>query len=176
MPTHSSPESERQIVGIADLAVSNNPNAVLTTYSLGACLGIAIYDPQVKAGGLLHIMLPDSTIDPIKASQQPAMFVDTGVPALFRATYSFRAEKHRMIICVAGAAEVLDNSGSFDVGPSNYHALSRLLQEHSLHIHAEQVGGLLNRTMNLNLGTGEVRLKVSGRAEETILCSNSMST
>jgi chemotaxis protein CheD len=164
------------VVGIADLAVSNNPKAILTTYSLGACLGIAIYDPQVRAGGLLHIMLPDSTIDLFKATQQPAMFVDTGVPALFRATYPLRAEKHRMIICVAGAAEILNSSEAFDVGPRNYRALSRLLQEHNLRIHAEQVGGLVNRTMDLNLGTGEVRLRGSGRDQQTILCSNSTLT
>ena len=95
--------NQKVIVGIAEMAVSNNQNVTLTTYSLGSCLGIAIYDPVVKAGGLLHIMLPDSTIDSVKASKQPSLFVDTGVPALFRAAYQLRAEKHRMIISVAGA-------------------------------------------------------------------------
>lgn len=47
------------IVGIADLAVSNNPSVTLATYSLGSCLGVTIYDPVIRAGGLLHIMLPD---------------------------------------------------------------------------------------------------------------------
>src|SRR4051794_31565093 len=101
---------QKVIVGIADLAVSNNQNATLTTYSLGSCLGITVYDPVVRAGGLLHIMLPDSSIDSNKAAKQPAMFVDTGVPALFRAAYQFGAEKHRMIICVAGGAQIMDQN------------------------------------------------------------------
>jgi chemotaxis protein CheD len=157
------------VVGIAEQAVSNNQNVTLTTYSLGSCLGIAVYDPVVKAGGLLHIMLPDSTIDATKAAKQPSMFVDTGVPALFRAAYQLRAEKHRMIISVAGGAQIMDSGGFFNIGARNYDTLKKLFTEHGLRIHAEEVGGLVNRTMHLNLATGQVRLKVSGQAQETIL-------
>ena len=160
-------------VGIAEMTVSNNENLTLTTYSLGSCLGIAIYDPMVKAGGLLHIMLPDSTIDSAKAANQPSMFVDTGVPALFRAAYQLRAEKHRNVISVAGGAQIMEGGGFFNIGSRNYDALSKLFAEHSLKIQAEQVGGMVNRTMHLKLSTGEVRLKISDQAEETILCKNS---
>lgn len=177
MPTSSLTSfNQKVIVGIAEMAVSNNQNVTLTTYSLGSCLGIAIYDPVVKAGGLLHIMLPDSTIDPVKAARQPSMFVDTGVPALFRAAYQLRAEKHRMIICVAGGAQIMDSGGLFNIGPRNYDALSKLFAEHGLRIQAEQVGGTANRVMHLNLATGEVRLKISDQAKETILCKSSTTT
>jgi chemotaxis protein CheD len=160
------------IVGIAELAVSNNQNAILTTYSLGSCLGISIYDPVAKVGGLLHIMLPDSRIDANKARNQPAMFVDTGVPALFRAAYQLGAQKHRVQICIAGGAQIMDNSGYFNIGKRNYEALTRLLAEHQLNIHAEQVGGMVNRTVYVSLATGDVRLKISGQSQETFLCKN----
>ncbi|HXG48927.1 MAG TPA: chemotaxis protein CheD [Methylomirabilota bacterium] len=160
------------VVGIAELAVSNNQNVTLTTYSLGSCLGISIYDPVIKAGGLLHIMLPDSSIDADKAAAHPAMFVDTGVPALFRNAYQLGADKYRMIICVAGGAQIMDNSGYFNIGARNYETLKKLFAEHGLRIHAEQVGGMVNRTMYLNLANGEVRLKVSGQPQETILCKS----
>ena len=168
--------NQKVVVGIAEMAVSNNQNVTLTTYSLGSCLGIAIYDPVVKAGGLLHIMLPDSTIDPAKAAKQPSMFVDTGVPALFRAAYQLHAEKHRMIISVAGGAQIMDAGGFFNIGSRTFDALTRLFAEHGLKIQAEQVGGLVNRTMHLNLATGEVRLKISGQPQEFILCKNSTTT
>ncbi len=157
------------VVGIADLAVSNSQNVILTTYSLGSCLGIAIYDPVVRVGGLLHLMLPDSGIDPVKAAAKPAMFVDTGVPALFRAAYELNAVKHRVQIYVAGGAQIMDNTGFFNIGQRNYAALTTLLNQHGLHIHAEQVGGLVNRTLYLNLATGGVSLKVSGQPKDTIL-------
>lgn len=157
------------VVGIADLAVSNNQNVILTTYSLGSCLGVAIYDPVVRVGGLLHLMLPDSGIDPAKAAANPAMFVDTGVPTLFRAAYELRADKHRLQIYVAGGAQIMDNSGFFNIGRRNYEALTALLARHSLHIQAEQVGGLVNRTLYLNLATGGVSLKVSGQTKDIAL-------
>lgn len=164
------------VVGIADFAVSNNPNIILTTYSLGSCLGIAIYDPVARVGGLLHAMLPDSTIDSTKAAAQPAMFIDTGVPALFRATYDLRADKHRLLIYVAGGAQIMDNSNYFNIGRRNYDTLSAMLEKHALRIQAEQVGGMVNRTMHLHLGTGEVTLKTSGQLKETSLWKNSTST
>ncbi len=70
----------RQIVGIADLKVSRERDDVIVTYALGSCLGVAIYDPVAGVGGMLHVMLPMSTIDPAKAQDNPCMFVDTGVP------------------------------------------------------------------------------------------------
>lgn len=160
----------RVVVDIADLAATNNQNAVLTTYSLGSCLGVAIYDPVVKVGALLHAMLPDSSINQTKAASQPAMFIDTGIPALFRAAYEFQAQKHRLRICVAGGAQIMDASGFFNIGKRNYEAMTGIFQAHGLRIHAEQVGGLSSRSMYLNVGTGEVRLKVSGQQEEFILC------
>ncbi len=171
-PTIAGLFDQKVVVGIADLAVSNNPTLTLATYSLGSCLGISIFDPVAKVGGLLHVMLPESKIDPDKAERQPAMFMDSGIPALFRAAYELKAEKHRVQICVAGGAQVMDSSGFFSIGKRNYEMLKSILNEHGLKIHAEQVGGMVSRSMYLNLATGEVRLKVSGQPEEVILCRN----
>jgi chemotaxis protein CheD len=157
------------IVGVGEIGTSNNPASVLTTYSLGSCLGVTIYDPVARAGGLLHAMLPDSSINPEKARMQPAMFMDSGVPALFRAAYAYRAEKHRMQICVAGGAQVMDQGAVFNIGQRNYDALAEILRTHALKVRAEQTGGLVSRTMTLNLATGEVRLKVGGVPGEMVL-------
>lgn len=163
-------EFERKlVVGVGGLAVSNNQAMILTTYSLGSCLGVTIYDPVSRAGGMLHAMLPDSSINATKAAEQPAMFVDTGVPALFRAAYALKAEKHRVQICVAGGAQFLDKTGFFNIGQRNYDCLTRLLGQHGLTINAKDVGGLVSRTLQLLLSTGEVRLKISGQSDETIL-------
>ena len=70
------------MVGMADLMISQDQSFVLCTFPLGACLGIAVYDPVVKVGGLLHSMLPDSSIDPKRAAARPGMFLDTGLALL----------------------------------------------------------------------------------------------
>jgi chemotaxis protein CheD len=40
------------IVGISDLKVSKNPGDVLITYALGSCIGITVYDPKARVGGI----------------------------------------------------------------------------------------------------------------------------
>jgi len=160
---------QRLIVGVGGLAVSNSRNAILTTYSLGSCLGITIYDPVVRAGGLLHAMLPNSNINREKAMERPGMFVDTGVPALFRAAYELGVETQRVQICVAGGAQFMDKTAFFNIGQRNYRCFVDLIREHGLSTRAEAVGGLVSRTIQLHLETGEVRLKTSGQTRETIL-------
>jgi len=57
------------IVGISDIKITNNVDDVVITYALGSCIGISVYDPVAKVGGLLHYMLPDSALDEQKAKE-----------------------------------------------------------------------------------------------------------
>lgn len=72
------------IVGIADMKISFEPDIVLITYGLGSCIGMTIYDPFLKVGGLLHFMLPDSKLDTQKANLNPLIFADTAIPIFSR--------------------------------------------------------------------------------------------
>ncbi|MFP4036903.1 MAG: chemotaxis protein CheD, partial [Desulfobacteraceae bacterium] len=74
-------------VGVADMKVSSDPEVVLVTYSLGSCIGVAIHDAQAGVGGILHFMLPESSLDPEKSKKKPYMFADTGIAPLFRQAY-----------------------------------------------------------------------------------------
>ncbi len=150
------------IVGIADMKVSNDPNATLITYSLGSCIGVSIYDPAVGVGGLLHFMLPESKIDHQKAHTNPFMFADTGIPILFTEAYKFGAEKRRMQVKIAGGSQILDESGFFNIGKRNYMALRKLFWTNGVLIHAEDIGGNVNRTVSLDLRSGKVQVKTSG--------------
>ena len=96
------PPRQTLVVGVADMVVSNDGGAEIVTYSLGSCLGVAIYAPVKNIGGLLHLMLPDSKIDAAKAVSAPFMFVDTGVPRLFHAAYNLGADRNRLVVKVAG--------------------------------------------------------------------------
>ena len=156
------PPRKTLVVGVADMVVSNDGSAEIVTYSLGSCLGISVYDPVKKIGGLLHIMLPDSKIDPVKANTAPFMFVDTGVPRLFHAAYNLGAERSRLLIKVAGGAQLLDQQGVFNIGARNYDALIKLLGQNGLKPHAVDVGGLSSRTVRLDLTNGNVSVKTPG--------------
>jgi chemotaxis protein CheD len=136
----------------------------LVTYALGSCLGITIHDPVAHVGGLLHVMLPLSTIDPAKATENPYMFVDTGLPKLFLEAYKVGARKERLIVKVAGGA--CANGGGkedyFHIGKRNLIMLRQLLWKNGVLIKAMDVAGNLSRTMSLEIGTGEVLIRSNG--------------
>jgi chemotaxis protein CheD len=126
---------------------------------------VAIYDAAVKVAGLLHFMLPESDIDPMKARERPYMFADIGIPLLFRSAYEQGASKQRMLVRVAGGAQVIDDHGVFDIGRRNYLALRKILWKAGVLIHGEQVGGTASRSLRLEVATGTMWLKESGESE-----------
>ena len=150
------------IVGVGDMKVSNDPESVLVTYSLGSCIGLAIYDPEVKVGGLLHYMLPESSLDKQKANKNPCMFGDTGIPLLFKESYKFGAKKNRVKIFVVGGSQILDQKGLFNIGKRNHTIIRKMLWKNNAMIDFEDVGGSVNRTLKLEIKTGQAWLKVSG--------------
>lgn len=141
------------------MAISNNTNMTISTYALGSCIGVVAYDPFVSAGGILHMMLPDSTLSSEKAMSQPSMFADTGWNVFWQALTSLRAEKRRIKIVLAGGASVLSQSDMFKIGERNALAIKTILQREGIPTVAEELGGLNNRTLHLQLKTGSVEIK-----------------
>jgi chemotaxis protein CheD len=152
----------QQIVGIAELQVSNNETDTLVTYSLGSCIGLAIYDPEARVGGMIHYMLPNSSLDSNQAEAKPAMFADTGIPLLFEEARELGLSKKRVRTVVAGAAQIMDDSGFFNIGERNYQALHKIFKDSNVDIDAEDVGGHLNRTLYLEIATGRSWVKFTG--------------
>jgi chemotaxis protein CheD len=150
------------IVGIADMKVTDDQAASLITYSLGSCIGVTLYDPAVKVGGLLHYMLPDSKIDVLKAQKNPWMFADTGIPLFFKEAYKLGADKGRLRVKVAGGSQILDDRGLFNIGKRNYMALRKLFWMNNILVSGEEVGGAVNRTVTIELASGKVWIKTSG--------------
>ena len=152
-----------QVVGVADMKVSRTASDVLVTYSLGSCVGVTMYDPRIRAGGLVHCMLPLSTIDPEKARTRPEMFTDTGLALLLQKLFDLGAEKRTLIVKVAGASRLLDDNGVFRIGERNLAVLEKILEKNGIPIAAEDVGGTVARTMSLHLSSGKTVLKISGK-------------
>jgi chemotaxis protein CheD len=150
------------VVGVADMKVSNEPGVVLVTYSLSSCTGLAIHDPVAQVGGMLHYMLPESSLDGRKAKKNPYMFGDTGIPLLFKEAYKLGAKKNRLRVIVVGGAQILDQKGLFNIGKRNYTVLRKLFWKNNVMTDFEDVGGNVNRTLRLEIETGQAWLKISG--------------
>lgn len=151
------------VVDIADLEVSKDPTATLITYSLGSCIGVAIWDPVVKVGGMLHYMLPEAQLSPEKAKANPAMFADSGIPRLFKAAYDLGATKQRIVTRIAGGAQLLDDEGTFNIGKRNYLALRKIFWKNGVMVASEHVGGAMSRTLVLDVATGRCSIKSRGQ-------------
>lgn len=151
------------IVGVGDMKVSSNPEVVLATYSLGSCMGLCIYDPVATVGGMLHYMLPESSLDFAKSKRNPYMFGDTGIPLLFKEIYRLGGKKGRVRVTVVGGSQILDQDGLFNIGKRNYLILRKMFWKNNVLIDFEDVGGSVNRTLKLEIATGKTCLKVSGR-------------
>ena len=151
-------------MGIAEMKVSSQRDDLIITHALGSCLGITVHDPVAAVGGLLHVMLPLSSVDLKKAVANPLMFVDTGVPKLFHACYQAGAQKSRLVVKAAGGASSLSSNEEdfFQIGKRNFIVLRKLLWKNGLLLKAYDVGGSDSRTMLLEIATGQVVVKANG--------------
>ncbi|MEI6808237.1 MAG: chemotaxis protein CheD [bacterium] len=154
------------IVDIAALEVSANPEDTLVTYSLGSCLGIVVYDPTLRVGGMMHCMLPLSSVDAQKAKDKPSMFVDTGMTILLTRLFEMGVTKKNAVVKVAGGSCVLDKQGLFRIGERNYTIFRKIMWKNGLMIAAEHIGGEVTRTIRLNIGTGLLTIKIDGQEYE----------
>jgi chemotaxis protein CheD len=150
-----------KVVGVGAGMVSNHPAETLVTYALGSCVAVAIHDPVAKVGGLLHFMLPESSLDREKATRQPSMFADTGLPLLLERVARLGASSSRLRVWLAGGAQMIGDNGFFNIGRRNAEAARALLDSHGLRVESEDLGGSISRSVFLAVGTGEMTLKTS---------------
>lgn len=149
------------------MKLSSGKGDILVTHALGSCLGITVHDPEACVGGLLHVMLPNSEIDHEKAAENPYMFMDTGVPRLFKECYKLGAKREKLIVKVAGGASFQNDSQDFfAIGKRNYIVLRKLLWKNGFMIKSEDVGGSISRTLYLDISTGRTWIKSMGREWE----------
>lgn len=145
------------------MKIATEPGDIVITHALGSCLGISVHDSTANVGGVLHVMMPMSKVNPEKAKANPYMFVDTGVPAFFGKIYQAGGKKERLVVKVAGGANVQSNTKDrFEIGKRNHVVMKKLFWKNGILIEAEDVGSNKARTMQLEIGTGRVTLSIAG--------------
>jgi chemotaxis protein CheD len=151
-----------RIIDIADMKISRSSGDILVTYSLGSCVGVAVYDPVVRIGGMIHCMLPLSKVDQNKASERPAMFVDTGMQLMLNQLFESGVRKSRLKIAVAGGAHILNDDNLFKIGERNFTVLRKILWKNGMLMNIQDVGGDISRTIRLHIKTGRFTVKSQG--------------
>ena len=155
-------------VGMADFKVSRSP-ATIISFGLGSCIGVSLYDPQTKIGGLLHIMLPDSKQS--RATDNPAKFADTGIPLMLDEVLKMGASRSRLVAKMAGGAQMFAFANATDVmrvGSRNVAASKEILQKLGIRLVGEDTGANYGRTVQIDLTNGVYTVKTIDKGNKTI--------
>ena len=157
----SAPVQQEVVVGVGDCRTAGWPVRALATYALGSCIAVIAWDWKLRIGGLLHVMLPDSSIDRTAPglAGNPFLYVDTGLPELLRRLEAHGAAKSRLRCCMAGGANMMADSTFFEIGRRNHLALKKACWKAGIFVDSEDIGGNLSRSVRLDLGTGRVDLR-----------------
>lgn len=113
-------------VGIAQMDVVKSPDTIRTS-GLGSCVGVVLYDETKKVAGLVHIMLPDSSLSRSETINC-AKFADTGIQGLLEMLLVEGAQKYRLKAKIAGGAQMFQfasDKNMMRIGPRNVEAVKK---------------------------------------------------
>ncbi|CAM3076182.1 chemotaxis protein CheD [Filibacter tadaridae] len=148
--------------------IVKQPDTIRTS-GLGSCVGVILYDETKKVAGLLHVMLPDSSLG--KSDKVAvAKFADTGVYALMELLKAEGVRPMSLKAKIAGGSQMFQfgSSDTIRIGPRNVEAVKQELKRLSIPLIAEDTGGASGRTIEfdpltailhvrtVNLGTKEI--------------------
>ncbi len=155
-------------VGIGDMKFARGDSRIIT-YALGSCVGITFYDPAIRLGALLHVMLP-ARVDPNDA--RVFKYADSGIHETIRKLTAFGMMKNRTIVKIAGGAKMFEMKGGGsdfrNISQRNIQKLNKVLLEELQRIEAEDTGGTYARTMLIDVANGNVVLRTVGRPEKCL--------
>lgn len=145
-------------VGIAQMDVAKEPSTIRTS-GLGSCVGVVLYDESKKIAGLVHVMLPDSTLNRT-AQINEAKFADTGVKAMADTLKQYGAL--RLKAKIAGGAQMFQfaaDKDSMRIGPRNVEAVKTQLRKLAIQLVAEDTGGSSGRTIEFDPATSILHVR-----------------
>ena len=151
------------IVGIADMKMATD-NGMLITYALGSCIGICLYDPLIKLGALIHVMLPLN----METNRKNTMkYADTGIRETIRMMEARGASRSRMTAKIAGGAKMFEISGNAlgNIGQRNIESVKINLKREGIRLVKEDTGGSIARTLLFDVSNGAGCVRCYGRQE-----------
>lgn len=149
-------------VGIGGCRIAKMPCILKTT--LGSCIGVALYDKSKKLGGLIHIMLPDSS----KSNGRLTKFADTGIPNLINCMVNeHQSQRSSLVVRIFGGAKMFNVfSKALDIGANNTTACINVLKQEGIKIGGGKTGGTKGTQIAFRTSDGKIIYKTIGGKEE----------
>lgn len=137
-------------VGIADMKIVKAPRKIRTS-SLGSCVGVVLYDDSKEIAGLVHVMLPDSSLGRLDSFNK-AKFADTGIYTLVELLKVEGVNPKSLKAKIAGGAQMFQfqSKDTIRIGPRNIEAVKMILNRLSIPIIAEDTGGSRGRSIEFD--------------------------
>ncbi|MEA4941179.1 Chemoreceptor glutamine deamidase CheD [bioreactor metagenome] len=155
--------NDKLIVGIADMKMAGDGEKLIT-YALGSCIGICLYEPQLKLAALIHIMLP---LNMETGRKNAYKYADTGIRTTLREMEMKGARRAAITAKIAGGARMFEVSGGSlgNIGQRNSESVHQILRMEKIRLVWEDVGGTIARTMEFDSATGNGTIRSYGHPE-----------
>ncbi len=152
------------IVKMANYAVAKR-GELLSTWALGSCLAIILYDPRTKLASLAHSMLPE----PLEAVDYPGKYVSTAIPVMIDEFKKQGVKVGSLRAGIVGGARILRFSqenglSTTRIGLRNARKAKMILHRLGIRIDVEDVGGTRGRNVVFNPSSGEVVVSYAGKS------------
>lgn len=155
------------IVEVSSYHIAGNPTKLMCL-GLGSCLGIALYEPKARLGGLAHAMLPKFKEGRNKTNL--AKYVDTSIYLMVDDIIERGGKKNNLSAKLVGGSRMFLTmcEDTLDIGKRNINSAHETLKKEKIKIRAEEVGGTCGRTISFDLTTGKIQIRTSGKEIKTI--------
>lgn len=146
-----------KIIGIGEYAISRSEDDTIKTYALGSCVGLVVYNPIAKILGMIHIALPDSSINREKNTFLPGYFADTAVPLIFNKVLGgYNSKMNTYRVSLYGGAYSIHSNDIFNIGIRNVKKIQEILIDNDIIFDNINTGGYNSRTIEADVKTGRV--------------------
>lgn len=155
-------------VNMAAMEISQVPSRLITR-GLGSCLGVTLYDPSKKIGGMAHPMLPD--IEKARIRSNPSRFVNSAIKQMIEELEKKGCIRNQIVAKLFGGAHMfgfITTDSILNVGQKNIEMAQAILKESDIKILAQEIGGSFGRTIELNLENGKVLVKTVSWGEKEV--------
>lgn len=145
-------DSDRKTIVVCqgELAVSGDPNVMLSAV-LGSCVATCLWDPNMRIGGMNHILLPGRG-NPDSGERKYGAFA---MEALINELMHNGAVKANLRAKVFGGARTFQNG--LGIGDSNTEFVRAFLELEGIPIDAESTGGTQARRIRFYPENGRAR-------------------
>ena len=155
----------QKIVKMGDV-VLGHPGDVLSIYGLGSCIALVIYDPDIKVGCMLHVLLPQSPEEKVMIDTR---YADQGFERMMNYLKFAGANKNSLLAKMVGGTSTLKQYGSFgDIGKRNEAACRALLKNHNIQIVSEDCGGFKSRSVFFDISSMKFTIRCDNQLSKVI--------